>query len=652
MPEVRFTCPECDRTFKMSSTSVLGKRIKCPNCAAPVSIPEEATEEGVSPAPRRADLSRGRPAPQPEDEDEPSVVRPRRASVRSEEDENEVEDGERPPRKRRQGEDRERRSGRRWWLDPIGIGASVIGLIYLVYVVGALAGPFRARHIDVPRGALADGKQPLEPGDSVKLAPNGWAIMTTKRGGFPFQLPKRDVARTKPTSEPGAEERVVYSYFTETHYYQVEETTYSATLTPKQRFNEFRALASLAEVSVRSIWADGPVIREGHKGRQIKANRRSNNARCRAQRFIVGRHVVTLLWSEGNFGSTPEADVDYFFLSFRPPKGPDGPDTPVTPVEKEKPPVPKTTGPPLVQPALSIQCGVGGEFTALDVTNDGARAIVAGPGDVQKVEVWELPRRQKVWAVDSKPGGYLPVAISSNHQFWAHANGASVRVRDLRTGAPVHDLQPQGRGPASIPYGLAFSPKGDLIAAAVGKDLVGWSTRTGKQEFAWQADPVVVSSLSLFFNRGRKIATGGKTGAINVWDVERRVLDRAIRSDFKDQVLGVTGSHDGGWLAAQEVSGPIKVWELASGGLIRTIPADDLPARVAGMAFVPRTKLLVYPTRHGHLQAIDVTTGEVRFKLQGSAREVWSVRVTEDGTWLYAPGAAGTFRAWDLRPLR
>ena len=43
---VSITCPSCDAVLKVTKTSLMGKRVACPNCKEPVRIPlaSEATQ--------------------------------------------------------------------------------------------------------------------------------------------------------------------------------------------------------------------------------------------------------------------------------------------------------------------------------------------------------------------------------------------------------------------------------------------------------------------------------------------------------------------------------------------------------------------------------------------------------------------------------
>jgi hypothetical protein len=343
MPEeVRFTCPGCGKTFKMSNPALRGKRIKCPSCAGPITIPAEEQDEGIAPAERRAAVSRARPAPRVEEEDEERPVRSRKAAAPPEEDEEDSED--RPRRRRRSEEEEEEdredrsrgrrrseeeeeeeaeppRSGKKWWLDPISIGAGVVALIYLVYLVGAHAGPFRAQPIDipVPSGPGAGGKTPFGPGAGGKQAPDNWVEMTTKRGGLPFQMPQKSEPIHTPLFQPGAEESVAYSGFNATTNFSVEELTFSAPLTPEQTEKELRDLATRSEVEFqRKVTGDRRITLKGHPGREMESVSNSTKTRAKLRRYVIGRHVVTLIWSERGVGPAPDAEADRFFNSFQP----------------------------------------------------------------------------------------------------------------------------------------------------------------------------------------------------------------------------------------------------------------------------------------------------------------------------------------------
>jgi hypothetical protein len=63
MPEIKFSCPACKVSLKVSDT-IAGKKIKCPKCAAVVAVPS-ASASPAAPAAAPAALKPALPAAKP-----------------------------------------------------------------------------------------------------------------------------------------------------------------------------------------------------------------------------------------------------------------------------------------------------------------------------------------------------------------------------------------------------------------------------------------------------------------------------------------------------------------------------------------------------------------------------------------------------------
>ncbi len=88
---IKFDCPECGKPLSIKD-ELAGRRIKCPRCSEPVTVPEEEEEEAPPPPSKKA--RPGRAAPRDEEVEE----RPRKGTRKRDEEEDEEEE---PPRKRK-----------------------------------------------------------------------------------------------------------------------------------------------------------------------------------------------------------------------------------------------------------------------------------------------------------------------------------------------------------------------------------------------------------------------------------------------------------------------------------------------------------------------------------------------------------------------
>src|SRR5262245_9040416 len=174
---------------------------------------------------------------------------------------------------------------------------------------------------------------------------------------------------------------------------------------------------------------------------------------------------------------------------------------------------PARAEPRAVHPRVSFDTGIEGGATAVAVSADGRLVLVQGPGQAGNVQVWDAGKKRKVRAFDNPSGSVLPVALTRDGKTAAGGTPDGVVLLEVDTGKELHRLPASG-----LPHGLHFSPRGDLLVAGAGGQVVGWDPTTGKKRFAWDAGGEV-TALSPFFAGGGRFASGGAKGTIRIWDV-------------------------------------------------------------------------------------------------------------------------------------
>jgi hypothetical protein len=96
MPPTTVECPECQATLKLPPTATPGKKIRCPKCKVPFTVPDPE-EEAITTSPRRKPA---RPAPTDDDTDDDESPSPRKpVQKRRDEEEEDEEEDRRPVRK-------------------------------------------------------------------------------------------------------------------------------------------------------------------------------------------------------------------------------------------------------------------------------------------------------------------------------------------------------------------------------------------------------------------------------------------------------------------------------------------------------------------------------------------------------------------------
>jgi WD40 repeat protein len=205
-------------------------------------------------------------------------------------------------------------------------------------------------------------------------------------------------------------------------------------------------------------------------------------------------------------------------------------------------------------------------------------------------------------------------------------------------------------------YSVAFSPDGEQLAT-IGDDgtTIIWDANTGK-EFLRLPGTTKPSDLyteqRIAYSPDGKLLAACDSNQLKLYDPDSGKLILAL-SGHKSDVISVTFSADGKYLATGSVDTAVHIWDAASGKLLRVLEGHSAP--VGGLAFSPDQKLLLTSSEDGTLIIWDVDTGELLRNLPNFT--VYKVSFSPDGTrvaaaafdglqvWMYTPGEPVTLEA-------
>jgi WD40 repeat protein len=213
---------------------------------------------------------------------------------------------------------------------------------------------------------------------------------------------------------------------------------------------------------------------------------------------------------------------------------------------------------------------------------------------------------------------------------------------------------------------VQFSPRGDTVAARVGRDRIDvWSLPDGRlirsmnfpQQvstllFARHADDLIVA-LSDGTIEFRDLATGtsarrisagrrqfllaiSKDGRllatssderIDLWDASGKRL-HTLNHDFGD-VSNMAFSPDGLVLASAGTDTNVRFWDVSAGRLKASLP-DRLVATFA-LAFTSDSRSLAIGGATGAIEIVDVATASVARRLPAQKHVLWSLILSPDG---------------------
>ena len=269
---------------------------------------------------------------------------------------------------------------------------------------------------------------------------------------------------------------------------------------------------------------------------------------------------------------------------------------------------------------------------------------VAAAGSDSSICFWDVatgaPGRSH--STGSSTGSRLAFGAGGN--ILAVNAGTKLRIIDVRTGRPLHDL------PIRTMY-FAFSPDGELLGISgisgkkYGVEL--WDPTAGKLVRRMDSGSTRFTGPA-FSGDGRLVAAGctygACTGGVTVWRTETG-KEAANLAGGGGRVSAIAMSPDGALVAGAAYGDGIRIWDVAKGTHLRNLSLSS--GQACAVAFSPDGKLLAGVGAAGHIHIWDVATWRERFSEMGHRGPITAVASTADAARVVTGGADGTVRVWD-----
>ncbi|MGA2659061.1 MAG: protein kinase [Verrucomicrobiota bacterium] len=269
-------------------------------------------------------------------------------------------------------------------------------------------------------------------------------------------------------------------------------------------------------------------------------------------------------------------------------------------------------------------------------SNTVLHAVFSPKGDVlatcsgdQTVRLWDVTARREP-AVLPHEGCVLAAAFSADgNRLATFCKNAYLHLWDVATGRDLRRVAVGNVAVTRWAIPVAFSPGGEMLALGEGTNVCLWDVVRGSRVSIFDAGRTP-GCLALSPN-GKILATGAaiyQDNSVGLWDLSRPERPELILLLTNQTHAGsLAFSFDGKTLAGA-VGDTIKLWDLATGGIIQTLTGHS--AGIPAIAFSSDGKLLASASADDTARLWDVATGQGT-TLRGHLNEVWAVAIAPDG---------------------
>lgn len=314
-------------------------------------------------------------------------------------------------------------------------------------------------------------------------------------------------------------------------------------------------------------------------------------------------------------------------------------------------------------PQLTLPVGHSYSVESVAFLPDGKTFISGGQYQQDDVKLWDVATGQELKTFDGHIGGIESLALSRNGRTLATAGSSdgTVKIWDVRTGQVVRTIT-GSRGPFEF---MAFSPDGLRLAFADGSDVKIWDLAAAKETLLLKGHVYdndhnyIIASLA-FSPDGQTLASGCLDNSIKLWDMTTGQVRRTLPG-HNGAAQSVAFSPDGRLLAsggghlytAEELASAkdsgrsdptIKLWEVSTGREIRTLTGHS--AGIRSVSFSPDGLTIASTAWDKTMKLWEVASGR-ELKTLTERLDVTSVAFSPDGRTL----AYGTYQKVKMRNI-
>lgn len=290
-----------------------------------------------------------------------------------------------------------------------------------------------------------------------------------------------------------------------------------------------------------------------------------------------------------------------------------------------------------------------GQLWSLALSQDGH--LLASGGQDEKLILWngntgevlnQHPGYCAVACLAFSPDGQR-LAVGIRGSLRPGPRSQFTRILDASTGQELCECRPKGAASSEPALSLAFSPNGDRLASGGGTGNIRvWDGKTGELQLVLNGHQAPVSQLAWFGNS--HLAAGDYSGVVKCWDMAH-VREMQTFRGHESPVASIAASADGGHLISTSLDGALKVWSPGASPEYRILCRG--PANLYSLAFSPDGRRLATAAARSPVMLWDAITGEKQLTLAAPCNNMPLVAFDARGERILATTADPAVKVWD-----
>ena len=201
--------------------------------------------------------------------------------------------------------------------------------------------------------------------------------------------------------------------------------------------------------------------------------------------------------------------------------------------------------------------GHSGKVSALAISPD-AKTLVSVSGEDQTIRVWDLEEGRLIETIGEEVGSVTEVAFAPSGQYFVTGSIANSRYLKFWDANTFELLQTYPQQPNI--FGLAITPDGQTLLAAVKNFIRAWDINTSQQLWSVKAASLDINTIAVSPD-GRLLATADKSRRVGLFDVATGKQLTSLEG-HRGWVLTVAFSPDGRFLFSGAEDKVVKIWQL------------------------------------------------------------------------------------------